>query len=127
MKPKPFTLTSSSWKDNATVARKYAGKLASNPNCDGDNVSPQISWSNAPAATKSFAILMFDPDGGNGLGAVHWTAYGIPASKTSLKEGEGGAPNPNIIDGAARTACRVASIAALARRTAWPRITTSSR
>jgi Raf kinase inhibitor-like YbhB/YbcL family protein len=101
MKPKPFTLTSSSWKDNATVARKYAGKLASNPNCDGDNVSPQISWSNAPAATKSFAILMFDPDGGNGLGAVHWTAYGIPASKTSLKEGEGGAPNPNIIDGAA--------------------------
>ena len=45
-------------------------------------------WSNAPAATKSFAILMYDPDGGNGLGAVHWVAYNIPASKTSLAEGE---------------------------------------
>ncbi|MGO9787760.1 MAG: YbhB/YbcL family Raf kinase inhibitor-like protein [Stellaceae bacterium] len=101
MKPKPFTVTSSSWKDNAKVERKYAGKLATNPNCDGDNVSPEISWSNAPAAAKSFAILMFDPDGGNGLGAVHWTAYGIPASKTSLKEGEGSAPNPNIVNGAA--------------------------
>lgn len=40
------------------------------------------------AATKSFAILMYDPDGGNGLGAVHWVAYNIPASKTSLAEGE---------------------------------------
>jgi Raf kinase inhibitor-like YbhB/YbcL family protein len=99
MKPKPFTVTSSSWKDNGKMARKYAGKLASNLNCDGQNVSPQLSWSNAPAATKSYAILMIDPDSYNGLGATHWVAYGIPAAKTSLKEGEASAPNPNIVGG----------------------------
>jgi Raf kinase inhibitor-like YbhB/YbcL family protein len=99
MKPKPFTVTSSSWKDNAMMARKYAGKLASNPNCVGDNVSPQLSWSNAPPATNSFAIVMIDPDGSNGLGSVHWVAYDIPATKTSLKEGEANAPGPNIVYG----------------------------
>jgi Raf kinase inhibitor-like YbhB/YbcL family protein len=101
-KPKPFTVTSSSWKDNAMVARKYGGKLASNPNCDGDNVSPQLSWSNAPPATTSYAILMIDPDGTNGLGSVHWVAYDIPASKTSLKEGEANAPGPDIVYGDAQ-------------------------
>jgi Raf kinase inhibitor-like YbhB/YbcL family protein len=101
-KPKPFTLTSSSWKDNAMVARKYGGKLASNPNCDGDNVSPQLSWSNAPPATTSYAILMIDPDGTNGLGSVHWVAYDIPASKTSLKEGEANAPGRDIVYGDAQ-------------------------
>jgi len=120
MKPKPFTLTSSSWKDNATVARKYAGKLASNPNCDGDNVSPQISWSNAPAATKSFAILMFDPMGCNGLGAVHWTGLWHPGLQ-DLAQGRRGrrAQSEYHRRRPPRTACRVASIAALARRTAW--------
>jgi Raf kinase inhibitor-like YbhB/YbcL family protein len=93
-------VTSSSWKDNAMVARKYGGKLASNPNCDGDNVSPQLSWSNA--ATKSYAIVMIDPDGGNGQGSVHWVAYDVPASKTSLKEGEVNAPSPNIVYGDAQ-------------------------
>jgi Raf kinase inhibitor-like YbhB/YbcL family protein len=101
-KPKPFTVTSSSWKDNAMVARKYGGKLASNPNCDGDNVSPQLSWSNAPPATTSYAILMIDPDGTNGLGSVHWVAYDIAASKTSLKEGEANAPGPDIVYGDAQ-------------------------
>jgi Raf kinase inhibitor-like YbhB/YbcL family protein len=99
MKPKPFTVTSSSWKDNAMVARKYAGNLASNPNCDGQNVSPQLSWSNAPPATKSFAIVMIDPDGANGQGSVHWVAYDIPTAKTSLKEGEVNAPSPDIVLG----------------------------
>ena len=87
-KPKPFTLTSSSWKDNAMVARKYGGKLASNPNCDGDNVSPQLSWSGVPEGTKSFAFTMVDPEGRGGLGVFHWVAYGIPANVTSFAEGE---------------------------------------
>jgi phosphatidylethanolamine-binding protein (PEBP) family uncharacterized protein len=43
-----------------------------------------------PAA---FAILMFDPDGANGLGSVHWVAYGIPPTKTSFAEGEASTPN----------------------------------
>ena len=101
-KPKPFAVTSSSWKDNGMVPRKYAGKLASLSNCDGDNVSPQLSWSNAPPATKSYAILLIDPDGANGLGGVHWVAYDIPASKTSLKAGEANAPGPDIVYGDAQ-------------------------
>ena len=102
MKPKFFTVTSSSGEDNAMMARTYAGKGATNPNCDGQNVSPQLSWSNAPAATKSFAIVMIDPDGANGLGSVNWVAYDIPASKTSLKKGEANAPGPNIVYGDAQ-------------------------
>jgi len=39
-------------------------------NCVGENVSPAFSWSNAPAGTKSFAFLMVDPEGRNGLGAA---------------------------------------------------------
>ena len=60
--------------------------IASNPNCVG--VSPQLSWSNVPDGTKSFALLMFDPEGRAPDGASHWVAYGIPASVTGLAEGE---------------------------------------
>ena len=86
----PFTVTSSAYKDGDVWPAKFAGADPSrtNPACPGQNVSPPLAWSNAPAATKSFAIVMFDPDGGNGTGAVHWVAYGIPPTKTSLAEGE---------------------------------------
>ena len=53
----------------------------------------------APAATKSFAILMYDIDGGNGLGSVHWVAYDIPPNKTSLAEGEASKETPKLVGG----------------------------
>jgi Raf kinase inhibitor-like YbhB/YbcL family protein len=86
----PFSVTSPAYKDGDIWPSKFAGSDPSrtNPPCPGENISPPLTWSNAPAATKSFAIIMYDPDGGNGLGAVHWVAYNIPASKTSLAEGE---------------------------------------
>jgi Raf kinase inhibitor-like YbhB/YbcL family protein len=87
----PFTLTSSAFADGAMVAAKYAGALPG-ISCGGENISPPLAWSNAPAATKSFAIVMFDPDGGRGTGSSHWVAYDIPASKTSLAEGEASKP-----------------------------------
>jgi Raf kinase inhibitor-like YbhB/YbcL family protein len=87
----PFSLTSPTFKDGDTWPAKYAGADPSrNPPCPGENISPPLQWSNAPARTKSFALIMQDPDGGNGLGAIHWLAYGIPPTKTSLAEGEGG-------------------------------------
>ena len=67
------------------VANKNAGN---NPNCVGDNVSPQLSWTGVPAGTKSFALLMEDPEGRGGAGVHHWVAYGIPANVTSFAEGE---------------------------------------
>ena len=90
MQSSPFTLTSTAYKDGDIWERKYAGSDPSrvNPPCPGDNVSPPLAWSNAPPATRSFAILMHDPDGANGLGSSHWVAYNIPATKTSLAEGE---------------------------------------
>jgi Raf kinase inhibitor-like YbhB/YbcL family protein len=60
----------------------------------GGNTSPPLAWINPPSGTKSFAVVMIDPDGRRGLGSVHWLAYNIPASRTALQEGEGGAPPP---------------------------------
>jgi len=83
----PFSLTSSTFKDGTMLATKNAGNIKTNPNCIGENISPPLSWSNVPAGTKSFALLMFDPEGRGGLGVSHWVAYGIPASTTTFAEG----------------------------------------
>jgi len=84
----PFTLVSSSFKDGTMLPLRYTGDLKSNPNCLGENVSPALHWTNAPPETKSFAILLVDPEGRNGLGVVHWVAYDIPASVSGFAEGE---------------------------------------
>ena len=84
----PFSLTSSAFKDGTMLAPKNAGDNPKNPNCVGQNVSPPLSWSNVPAGTKSFALVMVDPEGRQGLGVIHWVAYGIPASVTGFAEGE---------------------------------------
>ena len=83
----PFTLSSSSFKDGERLAVKNAGNNKTNPNCVGENVSPPLAWANPPEGTKSYALLMFDPEGRNGLGVSHWVAYGIPASVTGFAEG----------------------------------------
>ena len=83
-----FALSSSTFKDGTMMPRKVANKNAQNPNCVGDNVSPQLSWSGAPDGTKSYALTMVDPEGRGGLGVFHWVAYGIPANVTSFAEGE---------------------------------------
>jgi Raf kinase inhibitor-like YbhB/YbcL family protein len=84
----PFTLTSTTFKDGQMMPRKVANNTSNNPNCVGENVSPQLSWANAPEGTRSFALLMEDPEGRGGAGVHHWVAYGIPASVTSFAEGE---------------------------------------
>jgi len=94
-----FTLTSTSFKDGEMMQVKNAGNDKSNPNCVGENISPPMTWTNVPAGTKSFALLMYDPEGRQGLGVVHWVAYGIPASVTSFAEGEVGKESPKYIGG----------------------------
>jgi Raf kinase inhibitor-like YbhB/YbcL family protein len=83
-----FTLTSPDFKDGARLATKNAGNNKSNPNCVGENVSPAFSWANPPEGTKSYALLMFDPEGRPPGGVSHWVAYGIPASVKGFAEGE---------------------------------------
>lgn len=93
-----FTVTSTSITDGARIPVRFGGddpKRACSPRnpaicpCPGKNVSPQIAWQNAPAGTKSFAILMYDIDGQFGAGVSHWVAYNIAPTKTELKEGDG--------------------------------------
>jgi Raf kinase inhibitor-like YbhB/YbcL family protein len=94
-----FTLSSPAFNDNDVLPFKYAGgHLCANGGRGGD-ISPPLTWTNPPAGTKSFAVLMIDPDGRRGVGSVHWVAYGIPGTRTGVKEGEGGAPTPEIILG----------------------------
>jgi Raf kinase inhibitor-like YbhB/YbcL family protein len=79
-----FSVHSISIADNGSFSAKYASDR-----CGGQNVSPALSWSDAPAGTKSFAVVMFDVDGQRGLGSVHWVAYAIGHSTASLAEGLG--------------------------------------
>jgi Raf kinase inhibitor-like YbhB/YbcL family protein len=94
----PFNITSSSFKDGAFLAKKNAGANKANPNCVGENVSPPFVWSNVPAGTTSFALVMTDPDG-RGIGVDHWIAYGIPASVTGFAENEVGKPSDKYVGG----------------------------
>lgn len=91
---KLFTLSSPAFADDAVLPLKYAGGTLCGADSRGGNVSPPLAWINPPAGTKSFAVMMIDPDGRRGLGSVHWLAYNIPASRTALQEGEGGNPPP---------------------------------
>ena len=94
-----FTLTSSGFKDGERLAQKYAGNNKSNPNCVGENVSPELTISNPPEGTKSFALLMFDPEGRPPGGVSHFVAYGIPPSVASFAEGELSKPSDKFVGG----------------------------
>ena len=80
-----FTVKSSSFKAGAALPMKY---VFNSFGCSGENITPSLEWSKAPAGTKSFAITVFDPDAPTGSGWWHWTLFNIPAGVTSLKEGE---------------------------------------
>lgn len=56
--------------------------------CRGGNISPALSWNGPPAGTRSFAVLMFDPDAPGGAW-WHWAVFDIPAAATSLRTGAG--------------------------------------
>jgi Raf kinase inhibitor-like YbhB/YbcL family protein len=97
-----FTLKSATFEDGKMMPKKVAnGKMnmANNPNCVGDNVSPQLSWTNTPEGTKSFVLTMFDPEGRAPGGVSHWVAYGIAPSVTGFAEGEVSKPTSNYVGG----------------------------
>ena len=75
--PAAMTVTSATLKAGETIPKDHTA--------DGKNVSPALSWSGAPAATRQFAMIMDDPDaqfGGNNF--VHWVVYKIPGTAKGL-------------------------------------------
>jgi Raf kinase inhibitor-like YbhB/YbcL family protein len=94
-----FTLSSTGFKDGERLPTKSAGNNKSNPNCVGDNISPAFSWANPPEGTKSYALLMFDPEGRPPGGVSHWVAYGIPVSVTGFAKGEVSKPSEKYVGG----------------------------
>ena len=95
-KPTTFTLTSDNLSGQATPAEGFEG-------CGGQNISPQLSWVNAPEGTKSFAITMYDPDAPTGSGWWHWLAVNLPADVTSLAQGAGNPKTPKLPEGVIQT------------------------
>jgi Raf kinase inhibitor-like YbhB/YbcL family protein len=81
-----FRLSSQDIKRGAAIAEKFVFNTGG---CTGANTSPALSWSGAPAGTKSFVLTVFDPDAPTGSGFWHWVMFNIPASVTSLPEGAG--------------------------------------
>ena len=78
-----FTLTSKNFSLN--------GEIPSMHTCEGKDISPHLSWSNAPANTKSFVLIVDDPDAPDPAAPkmtwVHWILYNIPSSAHELTEG----------------------------------------
>ncbi len=77
--PPPIAVASPTLKADETMPRDYTP--------DGRNLSPPLTWSNLPAATKEIAVVCEDPDAGNPPPFVHWVIYKIPATAKGLPEG----------------------------------------
>jgi hypothetical protein len=74
----PLKLTSTAFQADGAIPKKFT--------CDGPDVSPALAWSDAPAGTQSFALIMDDPDAPVGTW-VHWVLYDLPAGAHELAEG----------------------------------------
>jgi Raf kinase inhibitor-like YbhB/YbcL family protein len=75
-------LRSSAVPANSVIALRYA-----EPGVGGDNISPDLSWSDAPEGTRSFLLTCFDPDAPTGSGWWHWVLADIPAEVAAIAEG----------------------------------------
>ena len=75
-------ITSPAFANNGSIPTKHT--------CEGPDVSPALAWSGAPAGTKSFALVVDDPDAPDPAAPkmtwVHWVLYDIPAAVPGLAE-----------------------------------------
>ena len=76
-------LTSPAFSNDGEVPATYT--------CDGDDVSPPLAWSGAPAGTRSYVLIVDDPDAPDPRAPrmvwVHWIVYNLPATVAGLDEG----------------------------------------
>ena len=84
-----FKITSAAFKEGQEIPKRFT--------CDGENVSPPLAWTGAPAGAKAYALIVDDPDAPSGL-FTHWIAFNLPASTHSLPEGVKPAANQGTND-----------------------------
>ena len=81
-------ITSTAFGDHAPIPRAHT--------CDGEDFSPQLAWSGAPAGTKSFVLIVDDPDAPDPeapkMTWVHWLLYDLPATSNGLAQAVAGLP-----------------------------------
>ena len=93
-----FAVSSTDIRPNGTIALE---QVFNGFGCQGQNLSPALAWSRAPQDTKSFALLVHDPDAPTGgAGWWHWLVVNIPASATGLAKDAGKADGSNLPEGA---------------------------
>jgi hypothetical protein len=78
-----LALTSPAFTDRGRIPKKYT--------CEGEDISPPLSWSGTPEGTKSFTLIVDDPDAPDPnaprMTWVHWVLYNLPSTITELPEG----------------------------------------
>jgi Raf kinase inhibitor-like YbhB/YbcL family protein len=79
-----LTVTSTTFANGGTIPFPNASKGCGSTQMDGNDVSPQISWTAGPAGTASYVVTMFDTDAPTGVGFWHWIVVNIPPNVTSL-------------------------------------------
>lgn len=72
-----LTVTSDAFANGQSIPAKYS--------CVGKNISPTLAWSEPPAGTQSFALIVDDPDAPAGTW-VHWVLFNIPPNTRNLEE-----------------------------------------
>jgi len=91
-RPTPMILTTTAWPDGAQIPVKYTQA--------GEQVSPELKWTNVPPGTVSFVVNMLDPDVSIQRGTEtqpHWIVWNIPGTATGLPEGV--KQGPDLPDG----------------------------
>ena len=83
-----LTLTSPAFAEGERIPLKYTR--------DGDNLSPPLRWTGVPEGTRSFVLIMEDPDAPGGT-FRHWAAYNIPPDRRSLPESVETQPEGNAL------------------------------
>ncbi len=89
-----FTLTSPAFANEAAIPVRNT--------CDGDDLSPALEWNDPPAGTRSFALIVDDPDAPDPAAPkriwVHWLRYNIPAAVRALGEGAGNEAPSGVLE-----------------------------
>jgi Raf kinase inhibitor-like YbhB/YbcL family protein len=78
-----LTIQSSAFESSGSIPRKYT--------CEGEDLSPPLAWRGEPPTTKTFALIVDDPDAPDPKAPrmtwVHWVVYNLPAATHALAEG----------------------------------------